>query len=87
MHQCMFYKNASTPSSKNLAVWHKIGGKSLKLAIVREAFKKKIKSLDFFHTGWGGQPQIHTFLKVWIFKGGWGVLGPISTLFCPILFF
>ena len=37
--------------------------------------------------GGGGQPQIHTFLKVWIFKGGWGVLGPISTLFCPILFF
>ena len=25
--------------------------------------------------------------KVCIFKGGWGVLGPISTLFCPILFF
>ena len=23
--------------------------------------KKKIKSVDFFHTG-GGQPQIHTFL-------------------------
>ena len=54
----------------------------------REAFKKKkIKSVDFFHTGWGGQPQIHNFLKVWIFKGGWGVLGAISTLFCPILFF
>ena len=35
--------------------------------------KKKIKSVDFFHTGaGGGQPQIHTFLKVWIFKGGWG---------------
>ena len=50
--------------------------------------KNKIKSVDFFHTGaGGGQPQIHTFLKVWIFKGGWGVLGPISTLFCPILFF
>ena len=26
---------------------------------IREAFKKKIKSVDFFHMG-GGQPQIHT---------------------------
>ena len=50
--------------------------------------KKKNKKCGFFpHWGGGGQPQIHTFLKVWIFKGGWGVLGPISTLFCPILFF
>ena len=56
----------------------------------REAFKKKNKNkkCGFFpHWGGGGQPQIHTFLKVWIFKGGWGVLGPISTLFCPILSF
>ena len=40
---------------------------------LREAFKKKKKSVDFFfHTGEGGQPQIHIFLKVWIFKGGRG---------------
>ena len=53
---------------------------------LREAYKKK-KVWIFSTLGRGGQPQIHTFLKVWIFKGGWGVLGPISTLFCPILFF
>ena len=29
--------------------------------LIREAFKKKIKGVDFFNTG-GGQPQIHTFL-------------------------
>ena len=51
-----------------------------------EAFNKK-KVWIFSTLGGGGQPQIHTFIKVWIFKGGWGVLGPISTLFCPILFF
>ena len=52
------------------------------------SLQKKNKKCGFFpHWGGGGQPQIHTFLKVWIFKGGWGVLGPISTLFCPILFF
>ena len=29
-----------------------------------EAFKKRIKSVDFFHTR-GDLGQIHTFLKVW----------------------
>ena len=60
--------------------------------ILGKPSKRKIKSVDFFHTGaGGGQPQIHTFLKVWIFRGWGGVLGPISTLFkicalefCPI---
>ena len=32
-------------------------------------------------------PHPPTFLKVWIFKGGWGVLGPISTLFLDIFHF
>ena len=33
------------------------------IIFIREAFKKKIKSVDFFHTG-GGPGQIHTFIKV-----------------------
>jgi len=35
--------------------------------------------------GRGSTPNPHFFKSV-DFKGGWGVLGPISTLFCPILF-
>ena len=43
--------------------------------LLREAFKKKIKSVDFFHTAGGGQPQIHTFLKVWILSSFCGLEG------------
>ena len=38
--------------------------KSKYLIVVSEALKKKkLKSVDFFHTG-GGPGQIHTFIKV-----------------------
>ena len=47
--------------------------------------KKKIKSVDFFHTG-GGQFQIHTFKKVWIFRG-WGGLGSNFHTFLDIFYF
>ena len=57
------------------------------LIVIREAFKKKIiKSVFFSHPGGGSTPNPHFFKSV-DFQGGVGVLGPISTLFCPILFF
>ena len=36
------------------------------IAEIREAFKKKNKKCGFFPHWGGGQPQIHTFLKVWV---------------------
>ena len=55
---------------------------------LREAFKNKNKKCGFFpHWGWGGSTPNPHFFKSVDFQGGWGVLGPISTLFCPILFF
>ena len=37
--------------------------------------------MDFFHTGGGGQPQIHTFFKSVDFQGGeWGGLGGVEKI-------
>ena len=42
---------------------------------IREAFKKKIKSVDFFHTGAGGSTLNPHFFKSVDFQGGVGGLG------------
>ena len=56
---------------------------------IREAFQKKInKKCGFFpHWGGGGQPQIHTFLKVWIFMGGGGSWVQFPHFFVQFYFF
>ena len=54
----------------------------------REAFKKKENKKCGFFPHWGGStPNPHFFISVDFQGGGWGVFGPIYTLFCPILFF
>ena len=44
------------------------------------------KSVDFFRTGGGVNPESTLLKKCGFSRWGGGVLGPISTLFCPILF-